>query len=329
MPGILLLIGGIVVVVIVAIVLVVVGLRSPEAADPLQARLAEYSTRERPMTLEEIELAQPFSERILMPIARQFGQFAARFTPEASLKSIQHMLDLAGNPKGLEPANFYAMRFMAALGAAGLFFMLTLVMPPKSAGGLLPISMKDNAPIAIAISLGAGLLGYYYPTIWLRGKIRRRQDVIIKAMPDALDLLTVCVEAGLGFDQAMSQVNQKWDNELSLAFGRVLQEIRLGRLRREALRDMAERIDVSDVTSFVAAIIQADQLGVSMAKVLRIQSEQMRIRRRQRAEKKAHEAPIKMLIPMAFLIFPSIYIVLLGPAALTLKNSGILNVIGR
>jgi tight adherence protein C len=189
--------------------------------------------------------------------------------------------------------------------------------------------MQDNAPTALAVSLGAGLIGFYVPTAMLQSRIRRRQEVIIKAMPDALDLLTVCVEAGLGFDQAMAQVNAKWDNELSLAFGRVLQEIRLGKLRREALRDMAERIEVPEMTSFVAAIIQADQLGVSMAKVLRIQSEQMRIRRRQRAEKKAHEAPIKMLIPMAFLIFPSIYIVLLGPAALTLKNSGVLNVIGR
>jgi tight adherence protein C len=140
-------------------------------------------------------------------------------------------------------------------------------------------------------------------------------------MPDALDLLTVCVEAGLGFDQAMQRVSEKWENELSLAFARCIQEIRLGKLRREALRDMADRMGVPDMTSFVAALIQADQLGVSMAKVLRIQSDQMRVRRRQRAEKKAHEAPIKMLIPLAFLIFPSIYIVLLGPAALQVARS--------
>jgi tight adherence protein C len=319
----LLLIGGIVVVAIIAIVLVVVGLRSPEASDPLRERLAAYSERERPMTLEEIELSVPFSERILVPIVRQFGQFAARFTPDASIKSIQHMLDLAGNPKGLEPANFYALRFVAAIGIAVLLFFGSVFMPK---GGVLP---KPNGFGAVAIAIGGGLFGFYLPTALIQSKIRRRQDVIIKAMPDALDLLTVCVEAGLGFDQAMSQVNMKWDNELSLAFGRVLQEIRLGKLRREALRDMAERIEVPEMTSFAAAIIQADQLGVSMAKVLRIQSEQMRIRRRQRAEKKAHEAPIKMLIPMAFLIFPSIYIVLLGPAALTLKNSGIMEVLGK
>jgi tight adherence protein C len=171
------------------------------------------------------------------------------------------------------------------------------------------------------MAAGAALLGFYLPMMFLQSKIKRRQDVIIKAMPDALDLLTVCVEAGLGFDQAMSKVSEKWENELSLAFERVIQEVRLGKLRREALRDMADRMDIPDMTSFVAAIIQADQLGVSMGKVLRIQSDQMRVKRRQRAEKKAHEAPVKMLIPMAFLIFPSIYIVLLGPAALILLNS--------
>jgi tight adherence protein C len=177
-------------------------------------------------------------------------------------------------------------------------------------------SFQSGVPKVLATAAGAGVLGFYIPTLLLRSRIRRRQDNIVKSMPDALDLLTICVEAGLGFDQAMQRVSEKWDNELSLAFSRCIQEIRLGKLRREALRDMADRIEVPDLTSFAAAIIQADQLGVSMARVLRIQSDQMRIRRRQRAEKKAHEAPIKMLIPMAFLIFPSIYIVLLGPALL-------------
>jgi tight adherence protein C len=160
--------------------------------------------------------------------------------------------------------------------------------------------------------------------MWLSGKIRRRQQEIIKAMPDALDLLTICVEAGLGFDAAMAKVAEKWDNELSRAFGRVIQEIRLGKPRREALREMDRTTGVPDITSFVAAIIQADQLGVSMAKVMRIQSEQMRIRRRQRAEEKAHQAPVKMLFPLVFLIFPAIYVVLLGPATLVVKESGLL-----
>ena len=142
-------------------------------------------------------------------------------------------------------------------------------------------------------------------------------------MPDALDLLTICVEAGLGFDAAMKKVNEKWDNELSLAFGRTLQEMQLGKLRRDALRDMSDRMGVAEMQSFVAAIIQSEQLGVSMAKVLRIQADDMRVRRRQRAEEEAQKAPIKMLFPMALLIFPTIMILLLGPAALLLLRSAL------
>jgi len=142
-------------------------------------------------------------------------------------------------------------------------------------------------------------------------------------MPDALDLLCICVEAGLGFDAAMNKVSEKWDNELALAFARVLKEIQLGKLRREALRDMADRIGLTELTSFVAAVIQSEQLGVSMAKVLRIQADQMRVRRRQLAEEEAHKAPLKMLIPMGLLIFPSLMIVLLTPAGLRLFHSAL------
>ncbi|MFQ5448732.1 MAG: type II secretion system F family protein, partial [Saprospiraceae bacterium] len=168
-----------------------------------------------------------------------------------------------------------------------------------------------------------GVIGYILPGVWLGSKISQRQDEVIKALPDALDLLVICVEAGLGFEGAMAKVAEKWDNELSRAFARVLQEIRLGKLRIEALREMDKNLGVAEVTSFVAAIIQATQFGVSIAKVLRIQSEQMRIQRRQRAEKKAQEAPIKMLFPMVFLIFPSLFIVLLGPAVLQILDSGV------
>jgi tight adherence protein C len=153
--------------------------------------------------------------------------------------------------------------------------------------------------------------------------ITRRQKSVRHAMPDALDLLTICVEAGLGFDAAMSKVSEKWENELSLAFGRAIREVQLGKIRRDALRDMAERLGLPEMTSFVAAVIQSEQLGVSMAKVLRIQADQMRMKRRQHAEEEAHKAPIKMLIPMALLIFPSLMIVLLTPAALRLLQSSL------
>jgi tight adherence protein C len=166
-------------------------------------------------------------------------------------------------------------------------------------------------------------LGFYFPDLWLTSKIKSRQKAVFRALPDALDLLNVCVEAGLGFDAAMGKVHEKWEDDLSLEFGRVLQEIRLGKLRREALRDLADRVEVPELTSFIAAVIQSEQLGVSMAKVLRIQSEQMRTRRRQIAEEEAGRAPIKMVFPIGCLIFPSILILLLGPAALTLMTSAL------
>ena len=133
----------------------------------------------------------------------------------------------------------------------------------------------------------------------------------------------ICVEAGLGFDAAMSNVAEKWENELSLAFARAIREIQLGKVRREALKSMADRIDLAEMTSFVAAVIQSEQLGVSMAKVLRIQAEQMRMRRRQYAEELAHQAPVKMLLPMVGFIFPSIFIVLMTPAALRIMGSSL------
>jgi len=159
------------------------------------------------------------------------------------------------------------------------------------------------------------------PILWLRSKIRRRQDEIIKTVPDALDLLTIIVEAGMGFDGAMAKVGEKWDNEISKGFNKVVQEMRLGIARREALKNMDESMGVPDVTTLVAAIIQAEQLGVSIAKILRVQSEQMRVKRRQRAEAMANKAPIKMLFPMVFLIFPALFVILLGPAILVIMET--------
>ena len=155
----------------------------------------------------------------------------------------------------------------------------------------------------------------------MRSKIRKRQSEIIKTLPDALDLLTIIVEAGMGFDGAMAKVGEKWDNEISKGFTKVVQEMRLGVARRDALKNMDESMGVPDVTTLVAAIIQAEQLGVSIAKILRVQSEQMRIKRRQRAEAMANKAPIKMLFPMVFLIFPALFVILLGPAILVIMET--------
>lgn len=294
----------------VAIIVIVIALGSRKPGDALSARLAEYSMRETPATLEEIELSMPFSERILSPMARRASGFMARFTPERSLESTRHKLDLAGNPNNWTPSEFFGVRAVASAALGGLIFLV------------LSIANVDYLP-RIGFTVLFAVLGFMLPALWLGSKIRNRKHSVIKSLPDALDLLTICVEAGLGFDQAMQKVAEKWDDDLSRAFARVLHEIRLGKTRREALRELSNRLDVSDVTSFVAAVIQAEQLGVSIAKVLRIQSDQMRVRRRQRAEEKAHQAPVKMLFPMVFLIFPAIWVVLLGPAVLQVMATNV------
>jgi tight adherence protein C len=291
--------------------LVIIGITAPRPADQVEARLMEYG--DRLMTLEEIELSQPFSERVLLPMIRASSSFVSRFTPQRTIENTQHKLELAGNPNNWSAAEFLGIRGLSALLLAALTFMLL---------------MLTDAGITRQLLFGLvmGLLGFFLPSIWLGRRIKGRQDEIIKTLPDALDLLTISVEAGLPFDGAMQRVAEKWDNELSRGFQRLLTEMQVGKSRRDALRDMADRMDVPDVTSFVAALVQADQLGISIAKVLRIQAEQMRIKRRQRAEEKAQQAPIKMLLPMTFLIFPTILIIILGPAFLVLKGSAVLSV---
>jgi len=295
-----------------AIALILIGLRESKGEDPLQARLAEYAMRGETASLEDIELSQPISERVIFPLARKFGQIAVRFTPQNALQNTARRLELAGNPRGMDPTVFWAARFILAviLGAL-MIFLMTVGVPTWSWSRKL-----------IIVSFFV-IFGFFLPELLLTSRIQRRQKGIRRAMPDALDLLTICVEAGLGFDGAMSKVYEKWDNELALAFGRVLREIQLGKLRRDALRDMADRMGIAEMTSFVAAVIQSEQLGVSMSKVLHIQADQMRIKRRQLAEEEAHKAPIKMLIPMAILIFPSICIVLMTPAVLMLMRSAL------
>jgi tight adherence protein C len=299
-------------IVIVGALLIFIGLRNPRTYDDqeLQARLDEFNQRGETIDLEKIELSLPFSERIIYPIARKLGEIAIRFTPQNALQSVARKLELAGNPGKLDPTMFLALQFIVALVFGGLLILVF------SLG-------KSNMPLSqrLLFTVGGFVMGFYFPQLWLTSKIGKRQKEVRHALPDALDLLTICVEAGLGFEAAMSKVSEKWESELSRSFSRVLQEIQLGKVRREALRDMADRLGLAEMTSFVAAVIQSEQLGVSMAKVLRIQSDQMRVKRRQHAEEEAHKAPIKMLIPMALLIFPALMVVLMTPAALRMMGS--------
>ena len=280
-----------------------------EENDPLQARLAEFIQRGDVASLEEIELSQPFSQRVLVPLINRIGEFSARFTPQRAIQSTARQMELAGNPWPINAATFLAIRFILGVLLGGLAIAAFI--------GSTTWTASDKAMLIGGAVIG----GFYLPHIMLTSRVTRRQKEIRKAMPDALDLLTICVEAGLGFDAAMSKVAEKWETELSIAFARVIREVQLGKVRRDALKDMADRLGIPEMTSFVAGIIQSEQLGVSMAKVLRIQSDQMRVKRRQRAEEEAHKAPIKMIIPMALLIFPTIMIIILTPAAIQIMES--------
>jgi tight adherence protein C len=279
------------------------------APDPVGVMLQQYGAR--PRSLEEIDLSRPFSQRVFIPILRGIARGLNRLTPQRNLEVMRHRLDVAGNPNDWTVVDFLGVRGLSALVFLGISVFIA--------------SFSHGNPVFILLLVCSfTLLGFYMPLVWLNLKARARQTEIQKALPDALDLLTISVEAGLGLDASIQKVTYKWDNELSRGFARVLTEVRVGKLRRDALRDMADRMDVPDVTNFVAAVIQAEQLGVSITNVMRIQSEQMRIKRRQRAQEKAQQAPIKMLIPLAFLIFPSMFIVLLGPAVLRLITRGLL-----
>jgi tight adherence protein C len=241
-------------------------------------------------------------------VINTLARIVGRYTPQRSVENIRHNLILAGSPNNWQASDF--------MGLKGLFALLV-----GGATLALMFFYQDDLLFTVGGGLVGGALGYYLPTLWLAQKIRSRKDEITKALPDSLDLLTICVEAGLGFNAAMAKVTEKWDNELALEFGRVLAEIRVGKVRRDAFRDMVSRTEVPDVSNFMAAIIQADQLGVSIGRILQVQSEQMRTRRRQRAEEKAQQAPVKMLFPMIFLILPSIFVVILGPSVPILMNA--------
>ena len=298
-----------------AITLVIVGIRNPEARtdDLIQERLETISQTNEQIDLESIEMSQPFTQRVIMPIARKLGEFAIRFTPQNWLSSISRKLELAGSPSNLDPSLYLSMQFICAVGLGALMIVVTsFLMNGTSIGE------------KFLYSILGFFLGFFLPQIYLSSLISKRQKSVRKTLPDAMDLLTICVEAGLGFDAAMVKVAEKWDSPLSHGFARVIQEIQLGKLRREALRDMAENIDIPEMTSFVAVVIQSEMLGVSMAKVLRVQSDQMRVKRRQLAEEEAHKTPIKMLIPMILLIFPSLMLILFTPAVLSVMQSGLL-----
>jgi tight adherence protein C len=283
-----------------AVFLLILGAIRTGRADPLQQRLSQISAQPG-QTLEQFELQKPFFDRAVRPFVARVAGLAQRLSSRQNTVRTEERLARAGNPGAMRALDFVGLKVLMA-GLLGLFaFLLFFVL-----GG--------NPLIGLVMTLALGALGYIGPDFWLSSRISGRQHRILRALPDTIDLLTISVRAGLGFDSALAKVVEKSTGPLADEFRRALTEIRLGKARRDALRDTVTRTDVAPLSSFIAAIIQAEQLGVSMAKVLQVQSEQLRIERRQRAEEMAAKAPIKMLFPLVGCIFPAMFIVILGPA---------------
>ena len=285
------------------ILLFFVGLAGGKPVDPVQARLTQLGSLQA-RSLEELELSQPLFERTIRPLASRLSGAVARVTSTSFTQSTEKRLALAGNPGDLRVADWLGIKAVGAISGGLLFVVLFDVVNVLG----LPVTLQ-----IIMVPIGM-MFGYTIPEFWLGGRVKRRQKAILLMVPDTLDLLTISVRAGLGFDGALGKVVEKLKGPLTEEFRRALAEIRVGKARRDALRDIVPRTEVPALTNFIGAIIQAEQLGVSISKVLQVQSEQLRIERRQRAEEQAAKAPIKMLFPLVGCIFPSLFIVILGPA---------------
>jgi tight adherence protein C len=274
---------------------------SPTNADLVEGRLRVYETG-LPVSVSDIELREPFIDRIVRPALRRLGRLVEQSMPEKARQQISLNLQVAGRPGGMTAGDFIAIRYV-----------LTAVL---CVFGIL-IGVLTHNPIVLALLAAVGAaVGLYGPTFWLRSRLKRRRSEIQIELPEAIDVLVVCVEAGLTFEAAMEKVVEKYDHALAHEFGRVMQEIRLGRPRLEALNDMGERTGVDELANFVQAIIQSEQLGSGISRILRIQSDEIRTKRLFAAQERGARASLKMLIPMLGCIFPTLWVILLGPAAL-------------
>lgn len=267
-----------------------------------EERLREMSRDPETIDLAELELSKPFSERVLQPIIERVSGFITKITPAEVLKETKGKIQQSGIR--INANSFVTLQILLAIGLPAIMAIMGVI---EKIGGL-----KGVGFLAFA-----GFIGYFMPDIWLKSKVNARKYEIQRKLPDALDLLTVSVEAGLGFDMALNKVVEKLKGPLAEEFGRVLHEVRMGKPRRDAMKAMSARVDSPDVSQFIAALVQADKLGVSLANVLRVQSDQMRLKRKQRAEETAMKAPLKMSFVLVFFVLPALMIVLLGPAVIS------------
>jgi len=269
--------------------------------------LAEYDL---PSNVREQEMLKSIQERVVAPFAGKLSALLARFTPAGYREAVRDKLVAAGSPAGLDVDRFMTLKVFGAV---------SIVFWPYFA---FKLAALDGFYGVIVTGLLWGI-SFFGPDVWVQRRTDQRQHEIAVRLPDVLDLLVISVEAGLGFEQAIDRTVDAVPGALADEFRRMLQETRMGASRAEALRAMDERCQVPELRSFILAMLQADTFGVSIGRMLRAQADDMRIRRRQRAQEQAQKAPVKMLFPLIFCIFPSLFVVILGPAVLQITKSGI------
>lgn len=292
--------------VFLAIVSLVLGLarRTPSM---MEARMKDFRTRTATVVEGEADLDVPFADRVVLPGVEALANTATSVLPARVLANIEKQLVRAGSPMTV---NTYVVFWMTSTGIMSGLILASVIAVWGAIG-------FQQAVVVLMF----GAVGWMLPRAWLKGRVSARQRQVLKTLPDALDLVTTCVEAGLGLDASLARVAEKSTGPLADEVSRTLREVAMGKLRRDALTEMADRLGVDELTGFVNAVIQAEQLGVGIAQVLRVQSDQMRTRRRQRAERTAHEAPIKMIFPLVLFIFPAFMLVILGPAGIRIATS--------
>ena len=253
------------------------------------------------------ELDKPFGDRVMTPAMQRLTDIGRRFTAGDQHDRIRHRVELGGNAPNWDVDRVIAFKVLGLLGGAVLGALLGIAV-----GGLLQ---------TLALGIGFALAGFYAPNMVLYQTAYNRSEQIRKDLPDALDLLTISVEAGLAFDAAVSQVARNTTGPLADEFFRVLQEMQIGMGRTDAMRALGERTDVEELRGFVTAMVQADAFGIPIANVLRVQAKEMRVKRSQRAEEQAQKVPVKILFPLIFCILPCLFIVVLGPAAINIYDA--------
>ena len=291
---------GLSILVFLAVMLVAIGIAG-RTGSPLQARIRTLAVAAR---LDDVpDLERPFVERVIWPVLEGLSQRAMSLLPAALLARLRHRLTLAGS--SLSVAGFVLIWIASAAAFPGAFLALMLA------------ARADSASLYVLGFSTFLTLGIYVPYFWLARRVSRRQREILRDFPNALDLITTCVEAGLGLDNAFAKVTEKMKGPLCDELEHALGQIAVGRRRRDALQDMGARTGVAEVITFVSGIVHAEQTGASIGQLLRVQAEQARVKRRQRIEAYAQRIPIWMTFPMVLFILPSLFIVILGPAGIS------------